>query len=83
MTPDPEPAFAVHIGVRDTVNCSEISVALDCHGFIRMRCSGPDDTGSGRECETELTRDEAHVLAHALHDACTWPDTTEPESQAP
>lgn len=74
--PDPERTAFIGIGsIRDAANQAQITVALDCDGLVRMRCSGPDEIGQGRECETELTRDEAHALAHALHDAVTWPAT--------
>ena len=66
--PNPEPTAFIGIGsIRDAANQAQITVALDCDGLVRMRCLALD--GSGRECETELTRDEAHALAHA----CTTP----------
>jgi hypothetical protein len=69
----PQPAAVINIAcISDTANYVQITVALDCHGLVRMRCRALDD--SGRECETELTRAEAHRLARALLDASRWPE---------
>jgi hypothetical protein len=60
--------------INGTANYTQITVGLDCdcHGLVRMRCRALDD--SGRECEAELTRAEAHRLARALIDAAVWPE---------
>ncbi len=59
--------------ISDAANQAQIVVSLDLCGLIQMSCHALDLSGT---CEVELTRDEAHVLAHALHDAVTWPDNT-------
>jgi hypothetical protein len=73
MTGDPEPLPPI-IGIAaltDSANAAQISVSLDFDGHIRLCCRSLD--GSGRECQAELSPDEAHALAHAIHDAVTWP----------
>jgi hypothetical protein len=70
--PDPPSPLVIIGAVTDPANRTRITVALDCDGFVRMRCL--DDSGGS---ETGLSRDEAHRLAHVLHDAVTWPDMTD------
>ncbi len=63
-------AFIVNIAsISDTANQAQITVALDLDGYVQMRL-----IDSACFACTELTRAEAHQLAHALHDAVFWPD---------